>query len=314
MKKPLVIITGPTAVGKTGLSIDFCKRINGSIVSCDSMQVYKMLDIGSAKIAPEEMEGIPHYLIDVLDPKENFNVAEFKDMATAAVNDIYDKGRIPVLCGGTGFYIQAFLYDVDFSEACEDEAYRESLLLVAKELGKEKLHEQLATVDPKSAESIHPNNLKRMIRALEYYHQTGKRISDHNENAHKKDSPYNFLYFVINEERSKLYERVDKRVDIMFENGLLGEIKSLKKYGCTAEMTSMQGIGYKEPLTVIDTDFDEILLKDKIKQNTRHFAKRQLTWFRREKETEWINKEEFGYSDEAMIEYMIKRAKEKGIC
>ena len=270
-KKPMIILTGPTAVGKTALSIDLAKAINGAIISADSMQVYRHMDIGSAKITKEEMQGIPHYLIDVLEPQEEFHVVKFVELAKAALDEIYANGQIPIVTGGTGFYIQALLYDIDFTDQECDEAYRESLAQIAKEKGVDVLHEMLREVDPKSAEAIHANNVKRVIRALEFYHLSGQRISEHNETERKKTSPYQFAYFVLTDDRAHLYERIEKRVDLMMEQGLLDEVKKLKAMGYHRDMVSMQGLGYKEILDALDgkITLDEAVLK--IKKEPRHF-------------------------------------------
>ena len=251
-KKPLIILTGPTAVGKTAASIGLAKAIGGEIISADSMQVYRHMDIGSAKILPEEMKGVKHYLIDVLNPEEEFNVAVFQKMAKDAMVEIYKRGRIPIVVGGTGFYIQALLYDIDFEKGEENTAYRKKLETYAKEHGAQALHDRLREADPKSADAIHANNVKRVIRALEYYHETGTKISEHNEAEREKDSPYRFAYFVLNDVRSRLYERIDRRVDLMVEQGLVDEVTALKTRGCTREMVSMQGLGYKEILDYLE--------------------------------------------------------------
>ena len=248
MKRPLVILTGPTAVGKTNASIGLAKKIGGAIISADSMQVYRHMDIGSAKIRPEEMDGVKHYLIDVLEPTEEFHVVRFQKLAKQAMEEIYENGLIPIVTGGTGFYIQALLYDIDFTEQQCDETYRRQLEDLAREHGAEYLHGILREVDPASAEAIHANNIKRVIRALEFYHLSGKKISEHNETERQKQSPYNFAYFVLTDERAKLYERIDRRVDAMIEAGLVEEVKKLKSMGCSREMVSMQGLGYKEIL------------------------------------------------------------------
>ena len=313
-KQSLIIISGPTAAGKTALSIELAKNINGSIISADSMQVYKGMDIGSAKISTDEMQGIKHYLIDILDPKEDFNIALFKEYAKNAIESINAADKIPIVVGGTGFYIQALLYDIDFNEsASEDSTIRDELTLLVKEKGNEYVHDMLKIVDIKSANDIHPNNIKRVIRAIEYYKLTGKKISDHNEEQHQKESPYNFKYFVINEDRQTLYNNIDRRVDIMVENGLVEEVKRLKASGLNRDYISMQGLGYKEILAYLD---DEISLEeaiDIIKRDTRHFAKRQLTWFRREKEVTWINKEDFEYNNEKILKYIKEQLKSEGI-
>lgn len=306
-KRPLIILTGPTAVGKTALSIKLAKAINGAVISADSMQVYRGMDIGSAKITSEEMEGIPHYLIDVLNPDEEFHVVRFQELAKQAMEEIYAKGQIPIITGGTGFYIQAVLYDIDFTSQEEDQAFRNKLEDLAKQQGNEVLHQMLAAVDPISAEKIHANNVKRVIRALEFYEKTGTPISLHNEKEAAKESPYDFCYFVLNDVREKVYERIDRRVEKMMEAGLVEEVKALRDKGYHRSMVSMQGLGYKEVLAYLD---GEISLEEAvyiIKRDTRHFAKRQLTWFRREKDVTWIEKSDFGYNDENILAYMIQQ-------
>ena len=304
-KKPLVVLTGPTAVGKTKASIGLAKAIGGEIISADSMQVYEYMDIGSAKIRPQEMQGVLHYLVDELKPWDEFHVVRFQQMAKKAMEQIYANGHIPIIVGGTGFYIQALLYDIDFSENKQDDSYRKELEILAKEKGAGYLHDMLRTVDPKSAEDIHANNVKRVIRALEYYHQTGQRISEHNEQERQKESPYEFVYFVLNAPREKLYERIDKRVDQMMEEGLVEEVKRLKEMGCTKEMVSMQGLGYKEILEYLDGACSLEKAVYTIKRDTRHFAKRQLTWFRRERQVTWIQKETYDYDEDRILEAMI---------
>lgn len=311
MKKPLIILTGPTAVGKTKASIGLAKALNGEIISADSMQVYKYMDIGSAKIRPEEMDGIKHYLIDELEPDEEFHVVRFQQMAKAAMEEIYAKGKVPIVVGGTGFYIQALLYDIDFTENEEDTAYRMELEQIAKENGPEKLHEMLQEVDPESAETIHANNVKRVIRALEFYKLTGQKISEHNEKERAKESPYEFCYFVLNNDRKLLYDRIDLRIDKMLEEGLLEEVTSLKNKGYTKDMVSMQGLGYKEILDYLN---GECSLEEAIyilKRDTRHFAKRQLTWFRREREVIWVDKNNYDHDEEKILEVMLSYVKER---
>ena len=312
-KKPLIILTGPTAVGKTAASIGLAKVIGGEIISADSMQVYRHMDIGSAKIMPEEMNGVCHHLIDVLEPEEEFNVAVFQKMAKEAMQGIYDRGHIPIVVGGTGFYIQALLYDIDFEKGEENTDYRKELEAYAKEHGAQALHERLREVDPKSADAIHANNIKRVIRALEYYHETGTQISKHNEAEREKESPYQFAYFVLNDLRSHLYERIDRRVDLMVEQGLVDEVTALKNRGCTREMVSMQGLGYKEILDYLDGNDTLEEAVTILKRDTRHFAKRQLTWFRRERDVRWIQKEEYGYDEEKILQAMLEILREKEI-
>ena len=310
-KRPMVILTGPTAVGKTALSIELAKKINGSIISADSMQVYRHMDIGSAKVMPEEMDGVRHYLIDEFEPDEEFHVVKFVERAKEHLEEIYAEGKIPIIAGGTGFYIQALLYDIDFTEQECDEAYRAELEQLAAEKGADYLHNMLREVDPASADAIHANNIKRVIRALEFYHLSGKRISEHNEKEREKTSPYHFAYFVLTDERSHLYANIDKRVDLMIEQGLVEEVKKLKSMGYHKEMVSMQGLGYKEILDYLD---GKTTLKEAIyiiKRETRHFAKRQLTWFRRERDVIWLNKQDYDYHDEKILDSMINTLKDK---
>ena len=306
MKRKLVILTGPTAAGKTKLSIALAKKINGEIISADSMQVYKYMDIGSAKIMPEEMDGVRHHLIDILEPTEDFNVVLFQRYAKAAMEEIYAKGKVPIIVGGTGFYIQSVLYDIDFTQNDEDTALREELEALAKEKGADYLHAMLAECDPESAAAIHANNIKRVIRAIEYNRQTGKKISEHNEAERTKESAYDSSYFVLTDERARLYANIDKRVDIMLEQGLLDEVKKLMDMGCERDSVAMQGLGYKEIISYL---LGEISLEEAlylIKRDTRHFAKRQLTWFRRERDVIWVEKDKFAYDDEKMLQYMIE--------
>ena len=312
-QKPMIILTGPTAVGKSALSVVLAKKINGAVISADSMQVYRHMDIGSAKITPEEMQGVTHYMIDELEPDEEFHVVRFVTMAKEYLKEIYADGKIPIIAGGTGFYIQALLYDIDFTEQQCDETYRRQLEDLAREHGAEYLHGILREVDPASAEAIHANNIKRVIRALEFYHLSGKKISEHNETERQKQSPYNFAYFVLTDERAKLYERIDRRVNAMIEAGLVEEVKKLKSMGCSREMVSMQGLGYKEILAYLDggCTLEEAVYI--IKRETRHFAKRQLTWFKRERDVIWLDKQAFGYDDAAILKDMISILEEKEI-
>lgn len=313
MKQPLIILTGPTASGKTALSVELAKRIGGEIISADSMQVYRYMDVGSAKVTKEEMDGVLHHLIDVLDPQDAFNVVVFQEMAKKAMEEIYRNGHIPIVAGGTGFYIQALLNDIDFTENDGDTKYRQSLEKLAAEQGVNVLHEKLRKVDPDSADAIHANNVKRVIRALEFYEKTGKRISEHNEEERQKESPYNFAYYVLNMDRARLYSRIDVRVDKMVEDGLVEEVEKLRSMGCTRDMVSMQGLGYKEILDYLNGELslDEAVYV--LKRDTRHFAKRQLTWFKREKEVTWVNQEEFDFNREKILAWMIEDLKNHGI-
>ncbi len=313
MKKPLIVLTGPTAVGKTELSIKLAGAIGGEIISADSMQVYKYMDIGTAKISTAEMGQIPHYLIDILEPEEEFNVVKFKEYAGKCMEEIYAKGKIPIIVGGTGFYIQAVLYGIDFKENGEDTAYRQQLEELYKKEGSEYLHAKLAQIDPSSAQAIHPNNVKRVIRALEYYDQTGSRISEHNEEQRKNESPYNFCYFVLNNDREVLYERINRRVDLMMEAGLVQEVKQLLERGLSGDMVSMQGLGYKEIVRYLigECSLEEAVYT--IKRDTRHFAKRQLTWFKREKEVTWIQKNDFDNEESKILKAILEELNNRHI-
>lgn len=311
-KEPLIILTGPTSVGKTALSIRLAKAVNGEIISADSMQVYRYMDIGTAKITPQEKQGVPHYLIDEFDPDEEFNVVKFQECAKKYIKDIQSRGKIPILVGGTGFYIQAVLYDIDFTENDTNNAYRQELEQKAKEKGNEFLHGKLKQIDPVSAEAIHPNNIKRVIRALEYYKLTGEKISEHNEKQKNKRSPYEASYFVLNKDRTKLYEGIEQRVNLMMENGLLDEVKALAALGFTKDMVSMQGLGYKEILSYLDGECTLEEALDTLKKETRHYAKRQITWFKREQDVIWINKDEF-QNDTDILAHILKILEEKHV-
>ena len=283
MKRPLIVLTGPTAVGKTSLSISLAKAVNGEIISADSMQVYKKMDIGSAKIRPEEMQGVKHYLVDVLEPEEEFHIVKFQQMAKEAMEEIYKKGKIPILVGGTGFYIQAVTRDIDFTEAQQENTYRAELEKLAETEGAEYLHDRLKEVDPASADTIHANN----------------------EEQKKQTSPYSLAYFVLNAPRDILYERIDKRVDQMLEEGLVKEVEGLKREGCHRGMVSMQGLGYKEILAYLEGEYPLEEAVRILKRDTRHFAKRQLTWFRRESDVIWVDKDKFHWDEKEILEYML---------
>ncbi len=313
MKQPLLVLTGPTAVGKTKLSIALARAVGGEIISADSMQVYRHMDIGSAKIKKEEMQGIPHHLIDVLEPTEDFHIVLFQKMAKEAMADIYSRGHIPILTGGTGFYIQAVTRDIDFTEAEQENGYRKKLEAIALSQGAEALHRMLRDIDPKSAEEIHPNNVKRVIRALEFYHQNGVPISSHNEAQKQQTSPYNLAYFVLNAPRPLLYERIEARVDEMLSEGLVEEVQKLQSMGCCRGMVSMQGLGYKEILSYLEGECSLEEAVRILKRDTRHFAKRQLTWFRREPEVIWLDKEKFEFDDEKILARMLAVCEEKGM-
>ena len=311
MKPPLIILTGPTAVGKTALSISLAKALDGEIISADSMQVYRHMDIGSAKVTREEMEGIPHHLIDVLEPTEEFNVTRFQALAKEALEGIYARGHVPIVAGGTGFYIQALLYDIDFKDNDEGQAVRRELEKVGEEKGSQYLYEILQEIDPESARAIHANNRKRVIRAIEYYRLTGQKISEHNEQERAKQSPYRFFYYVLTCDRARLYERIDRRIDQMLEAGLLEEVEKLKAMGCRRGMVSMQGLGYKEILDYLDgvCSLEEAVYV--LKRDTRHFAKRQLTWFKRERDVRWLMLEDFGNDREKILNHILAEYKQE---
>ena len=307
MKKKLLVIAGPTAVGKTELSIKLAQKLNGEIISADSMQIYKYMDIGSAKVMPEEMKGIKHYMIDVVEPGESFSASEFKDISTEAINTIIEDSKTPIIAGGTGLYIDAATCNMNFSETDKDEEYREELEALANEKGNEYIHNMLKDIDPESYKAIHPNNRKRVIRALEVYKLTGKAFSEYNSKEEFYNSPYDVKYFVLTMDREKLYKRINLRVDIMMKKGLLEECIKLKNMGYTSDMQSMQGIGYKEILYYLE---DKISLEeavDMIKKGSRNYAKRQLTWFRRDPRAVFLDKDKL--SEEEIIDIIMKEFK-----
>ena len=310
-KKPLVILAGPTAVGKTALSVELAGKIDAEIISADSMQVYRHMDIGTAKIKENEMCGIRHHLIDIFEPGDEFNVTIFKELAKKSIDDITERGKIPILAGGTGFYIQAVLNDISFTEHETDTGLRDELSRYAKENGNEALYHRLVSIDSDAAAKIHPNNVKRVIRAIEYCMTTGGLFSKHNETESEKKPPYNFVYFVLTMDRETLYERIDRRIDTMLEHGLVEEVRGLLSSGCSKCMVSMQGLGYKEVIDYINgvTSYDEMVYI--LKRDTRHFAKRQLTWFKREKDVIWIDKDKM--DGDVLIEYMLEKLREKRV-
>ena len=311
-KPPLIILSGATAVGKTDLSIRLAKKIDGDIISADSMQVYKGFDIGTAKIRKEEMQGVRHYLIDELEPDEEFSVFEFQKRALAHIRHILEQGRIPIIAGGTGFYIQSVLYEIEFTSSETDTQYRTELEQLAREQGAQALHRLLEQADPEAAQQIHANNIKRTIRALEYHRETGQRISLHNEMQRSRQPAFNAAYFVLNRDRSVIYNRIDQRVDIMLKEGLVQEVRSLLERGVSPDSLAMQGLGYKEIVRYLNGELTCEETADLIKKSTRHFAKRQLTWFRREKDVIWMNYEDYP-SEDAMLAEMIKIIKERNI-
>lgn len=295
MKKKILVIGGPTAVGKTELSIELAKRLNGEIISADSMQIYKHMDIGSAKVSKEEMNGVVHHLIDVVDPSINFSVADYKEQGEKAIKEIISRGKLPIIVGGTGLYINSLTCNMNFTEAEKDEEYRKDLDKLANEHGNNYIHEMLKDIDPISYKEIHANNRKRVIRALEVYKLTGKPFSSYNAGEDFYKSEYDVHYYVLTMDREKLYERINLRVDIMMEKGLLEECIKLKEMGYTSSMQSMQGIGYKEILYYLEGDVKLQEAINMIKQGSRNYAKRQLTWFRRDPRVTFLDKDKLSY-------------------
>lgn len=305
-KNKLIILAGPTASGKTSVSIDLAKRLGGEIISADSMQVYKYMDVGTAKISVEEMQGVKHHLIDVLDPKEDFNIVKFQNMVKCSIEEIVKNGHIPILVGGTGFYIQSIIYDIDFNTEDDNSSVRKKLEEEYDTLGADFMYEKLKKIDSVSAGIIHKNNKKRIIRAIEFFLINNEPISSHNEVQRKKNSPYDYRFFVLNPPRDILYERINKRVDIMVENGLVDEVKKLREMGLSMENISMQGIGYKEIIEYLNGEVSLESAIENIKQNTRHMAKRQVTWFKREKDVIYVDPFSFE-SNEKIVDYMIEK-------
>ena len=305
-KNKLIILAGPTASGKTSVSIDLAKRLGGEIISADSMQVYKYMDVGTAKISVEEMQGVKHHLIDVLDPKEDFNIVKFQNMVKCSIEEIVKNGHIPILVGGTGFYIQSVIYDIDFNNEDDNSSVRKKLEEEYDAFGADFMHEKLKKIDIVSAQTIHKNNKKRIIRAIEYFLINNEPISSHNEVQREKKSPYDYRFFVLNPPRDILYERINKRVDIMVENGLVDEVKKLREMGLSTANISMQGIGYKEIIEYLDGEVSLETAIENIKQNTRHMAKRQVTWFKREKYVIYVDPFSFESNDK-IVDYMIEK-------
>ena len=291
MQKPkVIVICGPTASGKTALSIELAKRINGEIISSDSMQIYKDMDIGTAKPTKEETQGIKHYLIDCVSPDERYSVANFKKDAKAAIKEIVQKGKTPIVVGGTGLYVDSLIYEIDYNDIEIDEQYRNQLEDIAKNDGLDKLYEEAKKIDPEAISKISENDQKRIIRVLEIYHSTGKTKTEQ-EAMSRKEPEYDYKVFALNWERDILYERINKRVDIMIEQGLIEEVKNIKeKYNKFP--TAMQGLGYKEVVDYLDGKYSKEEMIEKIKMETRRYAKRQLTWFRKNKQTIWLDGKE----------------------
>ncbi|MDY6323484.1 MAG: tRNA (adenosine(37)-N6)-dimethylallyltransferase MiaA [Catonella sp.] len=301
----LFVLAGPTASGKTSLSVELAKRVNGEIISADSMQVYRGMDIGTAKIKEEEKQGIPHFLIDEFEPDEEFNVTVFQKKAKQYIKEISDRGHLPMIVGGTGFYIQSVLYDIDFEKEEGNTEVRKKYEELASLKGKSYLHDLLKEKDMEYASEVSENNVKKVIRALEFYELTGKKLSEHNREQRTKESPYNFAYFVLTMNRDKLYKRIDARVDKMFEDGLVDEVTRLMDEGYDRNLVSMQGLGYKEVISALNNEITMEDARELIKKSTRHFAKRQLTWFRRERDVTWLDLENYRNLEE-IVDFILE--------
>ncbi|WP_010193435.1 tRNA (adenosine(37)-N6)-dimethylallyltransferase MiaA [Bacillus sp. m3-13] len=286
-KQKVIVIIGPTAVGKTKTSVELAKSLKGEIISGDSMQIYKTMDIGTAKVKKEEMQGIPHYLIDIKEPQEAYSVAEFQREVRNKIDEISSRGRIPIIVGGTGLYIQSVLYDYQFSESGKDEETRLRLEKRSQEIGVDKLHQELTDIDPKSAANIHPNNVRRVIRALEIFYTTGKTMSEY-QDTQQPESLYDIALIGLTMDRERLYERINLRVDLMMKEGLLREVQTLHNNGIR-DCQSIQAIGYKELYAYLDGKVTLEQAVDDLKQNSRRYAKRQLTWFRNKMDVTWID-------------------------
>ena len=306
-KTPLIILTGPTAVGKTDLSIKLSKELNAEIISADSMQIYKYMDVGSAKVTKEEMDGVCHYLIDEVTPDYSFSVSEFQERANNYIKEITDKGKNVLVTGGTGLYLNSLIYNMDFAKSDANEELREQLRLELEENGIDYMHNKLRELDSDAADRIHKNNTKRVIRALEVA-LSGKKMNDFSNDL-KINEKYKPIIIVLNREREHLYKRIDKRVDIMMENGLIEEVKKLLNMGYTKDMISMQGIGYKEIIKYLEGEYELDEAIEIIKRDSRRYAKRQLTWFRRYDDAKWFNLDEYNDSEilkQDVISYIEK--------
>ncbi len=311
MRKPLVVISGATATGKSALAVNIAKIIGGEIISADSMQIYKYMNIGTAKVTKEEMQGIPHHLIDIIEPDESFDANSFKEYSIKAMEGIYERCNIPIIAGGTGFYIQAVTRDIDFTEE-NDNSVREKITAFYEENGEDALFERLRSIDPESCLIIPKQNVKRVIRAIEFYELHNKKISEHNKEQQQKTSPYNLAYFVIDDDRKTLYEKIDKRVDMMIEEGLLNEVETLlSNYTYSSSSGLFNAIGYKEIIEYKNGLYDLDRAIELIKQNSRHYAKRQVTFFKRESDAVYLDKRKLDNTQ--MIEFILSVLKEKGI-
>ncbi len=293
MKDKLLILTGPTAVGKTALSVDLAQNLNGEIISADSMQIYKLMDIGTAKVTDDEMKDIPHHLIDIIDPDEEYTVSDYQRDATNLIAILNKKNKLPIVVGGTGLYINSLVYKLNFAKVPPNEDIRDKYESLADKYGNEYIYEKLSSIDPDSSKKIHIKDKKRIIRALEIFELTGKTMSEYNKNFRKETDNYNLLMICLNMDRAKLYERINQRVDIMIEEGLIKEVEHILNQGYSEDLISLQGIGYKEIIAYLNSKLTLEEAIDKIKQGSRNYAKRQLTWFRRDKRIKWINVDEY---------------------
>ena len=303
MKNTVIAVAGPTAVGKTKFAIEVARRFDGEVVSCDSMQLYKFMNIGSAKPDAEELAQVKHHLVDIIDPRVPFSVAEYQQLAKAAIADVMSRGKVPVISGGTGLYLNSLIYDMDFSSNPGDLTYRKELEKIAEEEGTEAVHRMLQNEDPDAAALIHPNNTKRIIRALERLHDGEGNVRPFS-GILKETDDYEMILVGLTRERQELYDRINARVDILINNGLVDEVKELMAMGLTSDDISMKGIGYKEIIAFLNNEYDLETAVDTVKKNTRHYAKKQLTWYRRYDKINWLNISEFN-SDEEAIEELI---------
>ena len=298
MKEKLLILMGPTAVGKTAVSINLAKKLNGEIISADSMQIYKYMNIGTAKIQKDEMDGIPHYLIDIINPDDNFTVSDFKENANGYIKDINKSNKLPIVVGGTGLYINSLVYNLNFASVAPNNAIRDKLENWANQHGNEYIHNILSQFDKESSERISINDRKRIIRALEIFETTGKTMSDYNKNFRTTNDDYDLSMICLNMNRDKLYERINHRVDKMLEMGLIDEVKGILDMGYNKNLVSLQGIGYKEIIMYLENEYSLNEAIEKIKQGSRNYAKRQLTWFRRDNRIKWIDVDDYNNVDD----------------